>query len=72
MNEPFKINVYFDEKGEEIERIVKEFLKLEKLTPEIMKVVINRIEIHQDRQVDIVFNFKKLQASLKSRDKNLQ
>ena len=25
-----------------------------------MKVIINRIEIHQDRQVDIIFNFKRL------------
>lgn len=44
----------------EIEKIVKEFLKLEKPTPEIMKVIINKIEIHQDKQVDIIFNFKKL------------
>ncbi len=46
--------------SKEIEKIVKEFLKLEKITPEIMKVIINRIEIHQDKQVDIYFNFKKL------------
>lgn len=45
--------------SKEIEKIVKEFLKLEKPTPEIMKVIINRIEIHQDKQVDIIFNFKK-------------
>lgn len=45
---------------EEIEKNVKEFLKLEKPTPEIMKVIINKIEIHQDKQVDIYFNFKKL------------
>lgn len=44
----------------EIEKIVKEFLKVEKPTPEIMKVIINKIEIHQDKQVDIYFNFKKL------------
>lgn len=44
----------------EIEKIIKEFLKLEKPTPEIMKVIINKIEIHQDKQVDIYFNFKKL------------
>ena len=44
----------------EIEKIVKEFLKLEKPTPEIMRVLINRIEIHQDKQVDVIFNFKKL------------
>ena len=58
--------------SKEIERIVKEFLKLEKPTPEIMKVMINKIEIHQDKQIDIIFNFKKLQTSLKSRNKNLQ
>lgn len=46
--------------SKEIEKIVKEFLKLEKPTPEIMKVIINKIEIHQDKQVDIYFNFKKL------------
>lgn len=46
--------------SKEIEKIVKKFLKLEKPTPEIMKVIINKIEIHQDKQVDIVFNFKKL------------
>lgn len=46
--------------SKEIEKIVKKFLKLEKPTPEIMKVIINRIEIHQDKQVDIVFNFKNL------------
>ena len=48
------------DQSKEIEKIVKEFLKLEKPTPEIMKVIINRIEIHQDRQVDIIFNFKRL------------
>ena len=46
--------------SKKIKKIVKEFLKLEKPTPEIMKVIINRIEIHQDKQVDIYFNFKKL------------
>lgn len=51
--------------SKEIEKIVKEFLKLEKPTPEIMKVIINRIEIHQDKQVDIYFNFKKLQIASK-------
>ncbi len=46
--------------SKKIEKVVKEFLSLEKLTPEIMKVIINRIEIHQDKQVDVWFNFKKL------------
>ena len=49
-----------DDNDSEIERLVKEFLKLEKPTPEIMRVLINRIEIHQDKQVDLLFNFKKL------------
>ena len=44
----------------DIEKLVNDFLKIEKPTPEIMKVLINRIEIHQDKQVDIIFNFKKL------------
>ena len=45
--------------SQEIEKVIKEFLSLEKPTPEIMKVIINRIEIHQDKQVDVWFNFKK-------------
>ena len=48
--------------SEEIDKIVKEFLKLENPTPEIMRVIIGRIEIHRDKQVDIIFNFKKLNA----------
>ena len=47
-----------------IKKVVKEFLKLEKPTSEIMKKIINRIEIHQDKQIDIVFNFKKLNGLL--------
>lgn len=49
-----------NDNSKEIENIVKEFLKLEKPTPEIMKIIINKIEIHQDKQVDIIFNFKRL------------
>ncbi len=48
---------------ENIKKMVNDFLKLEKPTPEIMKVLINRIEIHQDKQVDIIFNFKKLNTA---------
>ena len=44
----------------EIEKVVKEFLKLEKPTPECMRLIINKIEVHQNKQVDIVFNFRKL------------
>lgn len=43
-----------------IKKIVREFLELKELTPEVMKVIINRIEIHQDKQVDLYFNFKQL------------
>ena len=43
-----------------IKKLVKEFLELKELTPEVMKVIINRIEIHQDKQVDLFFNFKQL------------
>ena len=46
--------------SKEIEKVVKEFLELENPTPELMKVIINKIEIHQDKQVDIIFNFQKL------------
>lgn len=56
--------------SKEIEKVVKEFLKLEKPTPEIMKVIINKIEVHQDKQVDIVFNFKKLQMLTENGSKN--
>ena len=49
-----------DDDIENIKKLVNDFLKLEKPTPEIMKVLINRIEIHQDKQVDIIFNFKRL------------
>lgn len=49
-----------DDNDTEIAKVVKEFLRLEKPTPEMLRVLINRIEIHQDKQVDLVFNFKKL------------
>ena len=45
---------------EELQKVIKDFLNLEKPTPDLMRVIINRIEIHQDKQVDIIFNFKKL------------
>ena len=52
-----------DDDIENIKKLVNDFLKLEKPTPEKMKVLINRIEIHQDKQVDIIFNFKKLNTT---------
>ncbi|MBR1802717.1 MAG: recombinase zinc beta ribbon domain-containing protein [Clostridia bacterium] len=51
---------YQHDDTEEIKRIVKDFLNLEKPSAEMLRVIINRIEIHQDKQVDIIFNFKKL------------
>ena len=45
---------------EKIKSVVQDFLSLSKPTSEIMKVIINRIEIHQDKQVDLYFNFKQL------------
>jgi len=47
-----------DDDIENIKKLINDFLKLEKPTPEIMKVLVNRIEVHQDKQVDIIFNFK--------------
>ena len=44
-----------------IEKNIKEFLNLGEPTTELMKVIINKIEVHQDKQIDIKFNFKKLQ-----------
>ena len=45
---------------EKIKSVVHDFLSLNKPTSEIMKVIINRIEIHQNKQVDLYFNFKQL------------
>ena len=45
---------------EKIKSVVQDFLSLNRPTSEIMKVIINRIEIHQDKQVDLYFNFKQL------------
>ena len=46
--------------AEEIKKLIKEYLSLEKPTPELMKLLINRIEVHQNKEIDIYFNFKKL------------
>ena len=46
--------------SKDITKLVKELLKLENPTPELMKIIINKIKIHQDKQIDIYFNFKKL------------
>lgn len=55
----------------DIEKTIKEFLRLDNPTPELMKVIINKIDVHQDKQIDIFFNFKKLQSLSKSHSKNL-
>ena len=49
-----------DDNDEKLKKLIKEFLKLDKPTSEVMKVLINRIEIHQDKKIDLFFNFKKL------------
>ena len=43
---------------EKIKNVVLKFLELKEPTPETMKVIINKIEIHQDKQVDLYFNFR--------------
>ena len=48
-----------EDNGREIEKTVKEFLSLNNPTQELMKVIINRIEVHQDKQIDIFLNFLK-------------
>ena len=45
---------------EEIKRLIKEYLSLEKPTPELMKLLINRIEVHQNKEIEIYYNFRKL------------
>ena len=41
-------------------RLVKEFLNMEQPSREIAVRLIKRIELHQDKTIDIYFNFKKL------------
>jgi len=49
-----------EDNSEDIAKTIKEFLSLKDPTPELMKVIINKIKLHQDRQIDIIFNFKEL------------
>ncbi len=49
-----------EENNKDIEKIIKQYLNLENPTKEFMRVIINKILIHQDKQIDIIFNFKKL------------
>ena len=60
-----------DDDIENIKKLVNDFLKLEKPTPEIMRVLINKIEIHQDKQVDLYFNFRKLNNLFKIKESNI-
>ena len=60
-----------DDDIEKIKNLVNDFLKLEKPTLEIMSVLINKIEIHQDKQVDLYFNFRKLNNLLKIKENNI-
>lgn len=48
------------ENEEEIKKVIDEFLKLEEPTGELMRILIHKIEIHQDKQIDITFHFRKL------------
>ena len=60
-----------DDDIENIKKLVNDFLNLEKPTPEIMRVLINKIEIHQDKQVDLYFNFRKLNNLFKIKENNI-
>ena len=56
-----------EDKDKDLDKVIKEFLSLKEPTPELMKVIINRIEIHQDKKVDVIFNFKKLNNFLEGK-----
>ena len=56
LNHEKENNLYED--TENLKKVVNDFLILEKPASKMMKILINRIEVHQDKQVDIVFNFK--------------
>ena len=60
-----------DDDIENIKKLVHDFLKLEKPTPEIMRLLINKIEIHQDKQVDLYFNFRKLNNLFRIKKNNI-
>ena len=60
-----------DDDIENIKKLVHDFLKLEKPTPEIMRLLINKIEIHQDKQVDLYLNFRKLNNLFRIKENNI-
>ena len=49
------------QKEDKLDNLIEEFLNMEKPTKEIIREFINKIEIHEDKQVDVYFNFKPLQ-----------
>ena len=55
-----------DNKDKECDKLVKEFLNLKKPSRKIMLELINRIELHKDKTIDIHFNFRKLNFLLEN------
>lgn len=56
-------------KEDKLDNLIDEFLNMEKPTKEIIREFINKIEIHEDKQVDVYFNFKPLQELNKNLNK---
>ena len=56
-------NTFFDYNANNIKTIIENFLKLDEPKSEFMRMIINRIEIHQNKQIDIIFNFKKVELN---------
>lgn len=56
-----KANGNIKKQDDKLDILVEEFLNMEKPTKEIIREFIEKIEIHDDKQVDIYFNFKPLQ-----------
>ena len=50
-----------ESKEDKLDNLIDDFLNMEKPTKEIIREFINKIEIHEDKQVDVYFNFKPLQ-----------
>ncbi len=57
----FLLELQKDSKNEKnYSKVVKEFLSMDNPTREIIVRLVNRIEIHEDKTLDIYFNFKEL------------
>mgnify|MGYP002854008602 CR=1 FL=1 len=54
---------------EKLESLIDEFLNVEKPTKEIIRAFFEKIVIHEDKQLDVYFNFKPLQEISESLDK---